>query len=135
MYYQFLNYYKDYNNIELLNINNANNINKCFICYDGNNAYENVVDINNVFNFKTCTCKGPVHNSCIKKWIKFKSECPFCRKYFYSQNTYVYILHKFKKKIMQHIQLLSMLSLFLYLIMNINLVIQIFDSFIFANLI
>jgi hypothetical protein len=45
--------------------------NNCSICFELFNNNDNVIILN---------CNHVYHNNCINEWVKYKSECPICRK-------------------------------------------------------
>lgn len=78
-----------------------NEKNECFICFEVSNQKENSPSrLNNQIEFfKICSCDGWVHNKCIEKWCNIYNTCPICHeKMKYTDIDFLYglyIIHYF----------------------------------------
>jgi hypothetical protein len=83
--------------------------NRCFICFEVSNQYENTPSklSDNIHFLKNCQCDGWVHDFCIEKWYYFKEICPICR------NRIIYVNFEFH-------YMLDIINFYFYIFKNIT---------------
>jgi len=71
--------------------------NECFICFE----YKTATGMNPInlqiqrLYLNNCSCKGPVHNHCLKKWFDSNKTCPICRIKVIENNNATIVIHNY----------------------------------------
>lgn len=83
MYFTTFNHYDD-DNIDIYNNIYSDGVDDtCLICWDPSTPNNKICKMTSFgfyfYFYKSCTCNGSFHPSCLLQWINITNSCPICR--------------------------------------------------------